>query len=746
MATDPVQDGRISVPREVFAGAVSALSLAAVPVTLGLLVYAPLAERAAPVGIPAAFLTLLVGGLVTACFGRTPMPATGPTSATALILAAMVSVLAADATLGAGDPARAAGLVAAAAALTVALAGALMLALGAAGLASVIALVPRPVLSGFMNGVAALIAWTQVPALLGLPAGAQPWAPGLQPATLALGLAAVVLGLQLGARRPHWPVSLIVLVTGTLAYHALAALAPQLPLGGVIGAVPVRLPVPDALQPLLNGGQGVLGGLGALRPHALLILGTALALALIGALESSLNLAAVDQQTQQRSDLNRDLRLTGLANMAGALFGALPGPQLRVRAMTLLQLGGRTRLASACGALAAGLLVLVAAPLLAVLPRVVLAAIMVLIAISLVDAWWLRLVRLWIAGDRTPDLAANLAVSLLVMAVTVSAGFVVAVGVGLVLAMAMFIRTINRALVRQRWSGQQRPSRRIHLPPQEQCLDAARSAIAIVEIEGALYFGSAERLDRELKQLDPRTRFLVLDLHRVAAVEASGVNFLVLLSVRLARRDVRLMLAGLAAGPLAAVRAFGGEALAQALHRDADRAIEAAELALLAQAGLDAPAQVPLPQSLLVQGLQAEQVARVTAALTERRLAAGERLFNEGDAGDALYVVASGSIAVVAAASGSAADADSGDNAAGQRFLSVSAGMMLGEVAVLDGGGRTGAAVAETEAIVYRLSAHDLARWRQDDPHLAATLYQNIAIHLSQRLRAAVRAWRADAA
>lgn len=731
MASDSLHTGRISVPREVFAGAVSTLSLAAVPLTLGLLVFSPLAAQAAPVGIPAAFMTLLVGGLVTACFGRTPMPATGPTSATALILAAMVAVLARDAALGTG-------WVVATAALTVALAGVLMLALGTAGLAGVIALVPRPVLSGFMNGVAVLIAWTQVPALLGLPSGAWPAGHGLQPATLALGLAAVAGGLWLGARRPGWPVSLVVLLGGTLAYHALAALAPQLPLGGVIGPVPARLPAPDALLPLLGAG---LHDLVALQRHGLLILGTALALALIGALESSLNLAAVDQHTLQRSDLDRDLRITGLANIAAALFGALPGPQLRVRAMTLLQLGGRTRLASACGALAGGLLVLVAAPLLAALPRVVLAALMVLIAISLVDAWWLRLVRLWIAGDRTPDLAANLSVSLLVMAVTVTAGFVVAVAVGLVLAMAMFIRTLNRALVRQRWSGRQRPSRRIYLPPQERCLDAARTGIEIVEIEGPLYFGSAQRLDHELQGLAASTRFLVLDLHRVATVEASGVNFLVLLATRLARRDVRLMLAGLAAGPLAAVRAFGGDALAQALHRDADRAIEAAELALLAQAGLDAPAQVPLSQSLLMQGLHADQVARVTAALAARRLVSGERLFDEGDAGDALYVVASGSVAVVAASG--VADLD---GAGGQRFLSVSAGMMLGEVAVLDGGGRTGAAVAETEVEVHRLAAQDLARWQHDDPQLAATLYRNIAIHLSQRLRAAVRAWRADAA
>lgn len=724
----------MSIPREVFAGSVSALSLAAVPITLGMLVFAPLGEKAAVVGIPAAFVTLLVGGLVSAWFGRTPMPAIGPTSATALILAAIVATLVRDPALRAGGGFDPVIVIVAVAALTVALAGALMVIFGALGVGSLVALVPRPVLSGFMNSVALLIAWTQVPAFIGVPVSAgriEPlqMAALVQPATLALGVAAVALGLVLTARRPAWPISLIVLVAGALAYHALAAAAPQLALGGVIGPVPAQLPMPDALAPLqLDVTADVL------RRHALLILGTAAALAIIGSLESSLNVAAVDQQTMQRSDLNRDLRVTGAAHLATALFGGLPGPQLRVRAVTLLQLGARTRLAAACGSLASGVLVLAAAPLLAALPRVVLAAIMVLIALSLVDRWWLRLVRQWLSGDRPPDLAANLGVSLLVMLITLAAGFVVAVAVGLLLSMALFIRTMNRALVRSRWSGRQRPSRRVYLPPQERCLGEARAAIEIVEIDGALYFGSAERLDRELKTLRPGTRFLVLDLHRVAALESSGVNFLVLLATRLAGRGVRLLVAGLQPGPREAMHAFGGDTLAASTHHDADRAIEAAELALLAEAGLDAPAHVPLPESLLLRGLDDAQLGRVQSALGQRRLAAGERLFEKGDPGDALYVIASGTVSVVAS------------GAREQRFVSASAGMMLGELAVLDGGGRTGTAVAETDVLAYRLAAQDLARWRVEDPQLASVLCQNIAVHLSQRLRAAVGSWQGDAA
>ena len=120
-----------------------------------------------------------------------------------------------------------------------------------------------------------------------------------------------------------------------------------------------------------------------------------------------------------------------------------------------------------------------------------------------------------------------------------------------------------------------------------------------------------------------------------------------------------------------------------------------------------------------------------------RRLASGETLFRQGDAGDRLYVITSGSINVVSA--------EAPDGAAlPQRFVSLSPGMMLGETAMLDGGGRSGDAVAEGETEVHALDDATLQRLRADDPDLVAQVHRNIALHLSQRLRAAAWAWRAS--
>jgi glutaminase len=112
-----------------------------------------------------------------------------------------------------------------------------------------------------------------------------------------------------------------------------------------------------------------------------------------------------------------------------------------------------------------------------------------------------------------------------------------------------------------------------------------------------------------------------------------------------------------------------------------------------------------------------------------RDVAAGECVFAQGDAADALYLLSRGSISVI-------------DRARAQRFISFSPGMCFGELAVLDGGGRSADAVADMDSTVYALPAAALAAMHRADPAIAAQVYRNLAQHLSERLRTASAAWR----
>ncbi len=736
--------------RDTLAGGVNALVTLALVLTLGLLAYAPLGAQAAPVGIAAGLAAVIAGGSVYALFSRSALPMLGASSPTALVLAGLVAQLLADPLLDASTTAGLAALLSVTAA-TVLLMGALQIAMALLGLGRLVLFVPQPVLGGFMNGVAVMIIVRQLPTLLGLPSL---HAPGdllhTQPLTLAIG-AATALAAWLAARRwPRVPSPLVGLACGCGLYALCLWLLPGAPLGAVVGTLPQERLLPDALGPLLQAPAGSL-----LLRHAPAVVATALVLALISALDTLLNAVAVDQLTHTRHQGRRELLALGAANMASGLWGGMPLALSRLRAVTLLNSGTRGRRPAL---LAAPLLVVVAlwgAPLLAPLPRTVLAGMMLALALALVDRWSSQLLRQLRRGESSAELRNSLVLVAVVAAVTMAFGFVAAVGLGVVLSLGVFVRGLNRSLLRGRATAAERPSRRIYAPAQETWLRGQRQRITVLELEGSLFFGTAERLSAIADTLPADTHTLVLDFRRINGIDETGAVLLLQLSKWLGQRGVALLLAGVQAD-----NAHGQRLRIYGCFReherpdwwpDADRAVEAAEQQLLAEAGPGAPAAgVALADSALMHGLSAAEQARVAEYLQPLSFAAGAWLFHRGDTGDRLFVLTAGSVSIVGGDAGvvtpEAGVAAGPRRHHGPRYVSYSPGALFGETAMLDGGGRSAGAVADRDCSVYTLSEQGLAALAAADPPLGLRLMRNIALHLSQRLRGADWAWRAASA
>jgi CRP-like cAMP-binding protein len=136
---------------------------------------------------------------------------------------------------------------------------------------------------------------------------------------------------------------------------------------------------------------------------------------------------------------------------------------------------------------------------------------------------------------------------------------------------------------------------------------------------------------------------------------------------------------------------------------------------------------------MLATGLNAQQVAMLDERLPTRMLARGDVLFRRGDRGDELFVLVQGSVTV--------RQAGVTTDTLEQRFVSFSPGMLFGETAGLDGGGRTADAVADQASVVRVVPRALLTELREREPRLCARLYENIAIHLAARLRSAIDAW-----
>jgi CRP-like cAMP-binding protein/anti-anti-sigma regulatory factor len=512
--------------------------------------------------------------------------------------------------------------------------------------------------------------------------------------------------------------------------------APPFALGPLTGALPAAWPHADSLAPFFSRASEPL-----LQHHTGAALTAGWVMALVGTLDLVLSNLALDQACNTRTDPRREVLALGAANLAAGLVGGLPLLLLRPRSLHMVQVGGRTRAALlVCCALFAGL-GLAAASLLALLPQVVLGGVMVTIAFRMADRWSLQLATQWWRGPRTAASQWALGVVAVVCASTVALGFPAGVAIGALLSALLFARSMNRSLVRNRSTAQAQPSRRVYAPADEARLQPLRARITVLELEGALFFGSADRVAELADGLPGDCQALVLDLRRVSLIDASGAVVLSQVSRRLQARGVLLLLAGVSADNRhgRALQPFVGEGYATEHGRaDTDQAVETAELRLLARAGSE-PLRVTVPLQAvgLMEGLDPAQRARLAACMPHRRLADGECLFRQGDPGDRLYVVTAGSINVVSAAAPASGTLP-------QRYVSLSPGMMLGETAMLDGGGRSADALADGVTEVHALDAATLQRLRSEDPLLVAQVHRNIALHLAQRLRAAASAWRAS--
>ncbi|MEO6407262.1 MAG: SulP family inorganic anion transporter [Burkholderiaceae bacterium] len=730
-----------SLPGDVLAGAVNALTALVAVLSLGIVATGFLGPAAISLGLKAALVAVIAGGLVYALSGTTASPAGIPSSATTVIFAGLVAQVGHDPQI---DLSSAQGLMSLTAILgsAVMLMGLLQIGFGAAGLGSLARFVPQPVLAGFMSGIVLLILFAQLRPLLGLPLTSALTDPAtllqIQPLALLIGVISAAAVWILGPKWRAVPAPLLGLATGIALYAVLSSLMPGARFGTMVGTLPQGWVLPDALLPLGDSATRALW-----QRHGSQVLLTAAMLAFIGSLESIFSAIALDQMTGGTHDSRRELMALGAANMASGLCGGMPLSLARGRAVQLIDSGAAGRRPVIAAALTFALMYAACGPLLALLPKAALAGIMVTIAVALSDRWIRQLLRQWHAGERSPQMRLSLAVVAVVCAVTAAGGFVAGLATGVLLSMLVFMRSVNLLLLRDRYSADQRPSRRIYRPEQEALLRGARCRVTVFELEGALFFGSAARLTSECETLDNECRCLVLDLRRVSTIDESGAMALQQLSARLKRRGVTMLLAGVVAGNRHGqrLRDFGcfrsepGDDPRPDWCLDADRATESAERLLLADAGVTEPQSgVPLGETALLKGLDPEQRGHVLAVLREKRLDAGDVLFHEGDPGDALYVLTEGSISIVAAGLSER-----------QRFVTFPPGMLFGETAMLDGSGRTAAAVADRSTVVHRLDKTAFETLSAAHPRLGQRLALNIAIHLAERLRGAATAWRASA-
>ena len=482
--------------------AVAGLTVAIVALPLSMAI--AIASHASP---EKGLYTAIVGGFIISAFGGSRFQVGGPAGAFIVLLASIIDRHGFD------------GLL-----LVTLMAGVILLGVGLLRLGTYIKYVPHPVTVGFTAGIAVIIFVSQIKELLGLKLpGAEPaelvpklhalWQalPGLNSSSAAIALLSVGIILALRKLRPHWPGFLTaVVIAGGLAF------ALKLDVETIttrFGGIPRTLPFPSL--PSVTFAK------------MLMLLPDALAVALLGGIESLLSAVVADSMSGRRHRSNMELVAQGLANIASSLFGGITATGTIARTATNVRAGAHGPIAGILHAAFILLFMLVAAPLAGFIPLSALAAILIVVAWNMAERAEFKLLLF----NSKADAVVLLATFLLVIFVDLPTGIVV----GVVLGCLMFMHRMAEAIAVETHH---------HVGEEGQTEYKTEPGIIIHRISGAFFFGAASAVSATLERINEVPKAFILDFAQVSFVDSSAAHALQGFLKKMAKLGVPVYLTG----------------------------------------------------------------------------------------------------------------------------------------------------------------------------------------------------------
>lgn len=470
--------------------------------------------------------TAIVGGALVSMFGGSRLQVAGPTGAFVAILAGITARYGVD------------GLQ-----IATLMAGVMLLAMGMARMGGVIQFMPAPVVVGFTAGIAVIIFVGQMQGFLGLPKlegthfHEKLWhlttmLPQTHAATAMLGFLGLALALIAqrlpGLRRLPGPLIAMVVVT---AVHRAWQPTGVATIGSTFGDLPTGLP-PFGV-PHLSIAQ------------VLTLIGPAFTIAMLGAIESLLSAVVADGMAGTRHDSNQELIGQGIANIAAPLFGGFAATGAIARTATSIRNGATNPLAGVVHALTLAAVLLVLAPLASSIPLTALSAILFVVAWNMAGTGhFAYLLRTAPAADRV--------ILVITFALTVSTDLVVAVNVGVLLAVLHFLRRMSEAVETRLADAPSLQSELMRMG-----IDHLPADVLVYEVQGPMFFGAVTSFERALLHTGSDPRTLVIRLRQVPFMDATGIQTLQKVMVALHQRGVRVQLCEANARVLVKLRRAG---------------------------------------------------------------------------------------------------------------------------------------------------------------------------------------------
>jgi SulP family sulfate permease len=707
----------------VFAGTVCSILSIAYCLSYAALIFTGPLEHLLSYGIAVTFLSAAVGGTIVALRSSLPFAVAGPDSSISVVLAALVAIvvqrLVADGNSELLEPA----LIAMS--LTTAFTGLLLWVLGVTRAGRAIRFVPYPVIGGFLGATGWLlitgalqVVTDQRPTLANIGAFADA---AIAAKIVAGAVVAITLYILLHRSKSPFVLPGVLLAAFAVTHLVLFAtgttIAEARTDGWMFRLQPAAgLTLPWKLQPLRDFPWSSLPALA----------GYALAVMFVTATNFLLNTTGIEIASRTEADVEHDLKVLGLANMAVAAFGGYVSCTSFSRSMLVRTAGATTRLSGLTVA-AISALVLVADPsFLGYVPKYILGGLLFYLGADLVYQWLIqsarRLLRL--------EYLSLIAIAVLI----VYSGFIAGVLIGIVIGCATFALSASRVnAIKFNFDGSEYRSSLDRGPYELSLLAEHGREIQGMALQSYLFFGSANRLYQHVKSLlamQPDCRFLIFDFRLVTGIDSSATHSFAQIKLTAAASGGQIVLVNLAPELERAFRAARFMSDDVIVASDLDRALEACEQKIIEAHRTEADDAQSLRAWLSEALGNAQHADRLTEYCRRLEVAAGGGVARQGDPATSMHFILEGRIGIVV---------DLGEGRT-MRLRSLGRHTTIGEMGLITGRPRSATIQAETDSVLYELSAEAYQRIKQDDPALSLALLGYIVSVMSERLSFANRA------
>jgi sulfate permease, SulP family len=724
-STETARHGMSGTRADLWGGIAAMLVAFPSAIAFGVVIFTSASPSLAGPGALAGIIGAVVLGIVAPLVSRNGGFVTAPCAPAAAVMSGLAAALAQQ-----GQLAFARILILLT--LTAMIAGALQVTYGALRLGRIIKYIPYQVVTGYLSGVAVIIAAAQIPKFLGVPGSKSVSDALISPLnwkwpSIVVGLVTIAVVALTPRVTKAVPGTIAGLVAGIGAYFAIAAVRPELwrlqgnPL--IVGPVHAD----SGLLEMMSLRLGAILNLGF--ADIAMVVGSALTLSVLLSVDTLKTGVVLDELTRTRHNSNRELIGQGVANISSALAGGVPGAAAMGPTLINVNSGGRSHWSGVMEGLLmlAGFLTL--SRLMAWLPLAALAGILLVVAWRMFDFTMFRL--LFVPGARL-----DFVVIAAVVVVAETVGLIQASLVGVLLAILLFIRNqIRESVILHKADLRQMRSKQRRTPEEVRILNDRGGDGLFVQLKGDLFFGTTDQLFVEMERDLAGRRFILFDLRRIESMDFTAVHLLKQMQERLRERDGQLLFSGLPSTlPLrqnfeAYLRQLGVfKGGGSSVFETRDSALQWMEERILQSAGWipqESKPPLELEQIEVFQHLSPASLRTIEQSIERRSLAAGTPVFAIGDTGDEIYFVRSGRVHILLPLEG------------GQRhhLATFARGQFFGEMAFLDRGVRSAAAEAATKTELFVLKREAFDKIAASDRAMASHVLEDLALALAQRLR-----------